>query len=106
MEDAGKHQGRGLRGELLTRPRGAPTAPLTLPPDTLAALIAAQVQVRRGLQQAITKAKLVHPRRVHANPRAQFARRAAGVGSINPGQLLAEVGLILGRVDTAEQAAV
>lgn len=102
-----RHSYRGGKSpaELLSRLRGAPTAPMTLPPETLAAMVAAQVQLLRGLQQTITDIEGLIRDRVHANPRAQLLAGLPGVGTLNLAQLLAEVGPILERVDTAEQAA-
>ena len=102
-----RHSYRGGKtaAELLHRLRAAPTAPLSLPPDTLAAMIAAQVQLLRSLQQAIGDIQRLIRDRVQSHPRARLLAALPGVGTINLAQLLAEVGPILDRVDTAEQAA-
>jgi transposase len=102
-----RHSYRGGKSpaELLNRLRGAPTAPMTLPPATLTSMITAQVCVLRSLQQAITDIEGLIRERVRANPRAKLLAELPGVGMINLAQLLAEVGPILDRVDTAEQAA-
>ncbi len=68
-------------------------------------MIAAQVQLLRGLQQAISNIQRLIRDRVQAHPRVRLLAALPGVGTINLAQLLAEVGPILDRVDTAEQAA-
>jgi len=102
-----RHAYRGGKSpaELLTRLRTAPAAPLTLPPETIAAMVSTHVHLLRGLQRAIADIEQVIDAKVDAHPRAQLLAALPGVGRINLAQLLAEVGPILDRVDTAEQAA-
>jgi transposase len=71
----------------------------------LAQLITAQVQLLRSLQATIGELETAIKQRVAQHPRAKLLRALPGVGTINLAQLLAEVGPILDRVSTAEQAA-
>ena len=71
----------------------------------LAQLITAQVQLLRSLQATIGELETAITQRVAQHPRAKLLRALPGVGTINLAQLLAEVGPILDRVSTAEQAA-
>ncbi len=102
-----RHSYRGGKSpaELLTRLRAAPAPAISLPPDTLATMIGAQVQVPRTIQATIADIEGLITQRVQEHPRAQLLAALPGVGTINLAQLLAEVGPILDRVDTAEQAA-
>lgn len=91
--------------ELLQRLRNAPTTPAALPATTLTAIIHAQVQLLRALQATIADLEKLIKELIAVHPRAQLLAALPGVGQINLAQLLAEVGPILMRVDTAEQAA-
>jgi transposase len=102
-----RHSYRGGKSpaELLARLRAAPIAPVGLPAETLAAIIGAQVQMLRALQTVINDTEQLIAARVAAHPRTRLLQQLPGVGTINLAQLLAEVGPILDRVDSAEQAA-
>ena len=80
-------------------------APVGLPTATLAAMITAQVQLLRTLQQLVSDTERLIAARVVAHPRTGLLAGLPGVGVINLAQLLAEVCPILDRVDSAEQAA-
>jgi transposase len=90
---------------LLARLRAEPQAPLALPATTLAAMVSAHVRQLRALQAAIAGIERLIADRVAAHPRARLLRDLPGVGTINLAQLLAEVGPILDRTASAEQAA-
>ena len=102
-----RHAYRGGKSpaELLSRLRAAPVAPVGLPPTTLAAIVTAQVTVLKTLQTVISDVERLIAVRVVAHPRSNLFENLPGVGMINLAQLLAEVGPILDRVDSAEQAA-
>lgn len=102
-----RHSYRGGKPpvELLTRLRSAPVAPVGLPHDTLQAIIGAQVQLLRAIQSAIAGTEQLIATRLAEHPRAALLQQLPGVGMINLAQLLAEVGPILDRVESAEQAA-
>jgi transposase len=76
-----------------------------IPAATLATLVGAQVQQLRTLLGTITELEAVIAKRVAGHPRAKLLASLPGVGTINLAQLLAQVGPILDRVDSAEQAA-
>lgn len=90
---------------LLQRLRAEPQAPVILPGATLAVMVAAHVQQLRSLRLAITGIERLIADRVAAHPRGHLLSRLPGIGTINLAQLLAEVGPILDRATTAEQAA-
>jgi Transposase IS116/IS110/IS902 family len=103
-----RHSYRGGKtpAQLLERLHAAPAAPVGLPAATLRVIAGAHVDHLRALQAVITDAGRQISDKVHSHPRAQLLRQLPGAGVINLAQLLAEVGPIPGRVDTAEQAAV
>jgi hypothetical protein len=102
-----RHAYRGGKppAELLARLRSAPIPPVGLAPAVLAQLVTAQVQLLQSLQATIGEPEAAIKQRVAQHPRAELLRGLPGVGTINLAQLLAEVGPILDRVSTAEQAA-
>jgi transposase len=102
-----RHSYRGGKppAVLLARLRSAPTAPVGIPPATLATLVRAQVQLLRTLLGTIAELEAAIATRVARHPRAQLLASLPGVGTINLAQLLAEVGPILDRVPSAEHAA-
>ena len=102
-----RHSYRGTKtpAALLARLRAAPTAPVGLPCTTLASMIGVQVALLQALHSGITQLEALIAERVASHPKAQLLAQLPGVGTINLAQLLAELGPILDRVDTAEQAA-
>lgn len=102
-----RHSYRGAKPatELLERLRAAPIAPVGLPADTLSAIVGAQVALLRSTQWTITDTEKLIAARLAEHPRAQLLAQLPGVDMINLAQLLAEVGPILDRVESAEQAA-
>jgi len=68
-------------------------------------MIHAQIQLLRAVQATIAGLEKLIKELVAVHPRARLLAALPGVGQINLAQLLAEVGPILLRVDTAEQAA-
>jgi transposase len=82
-----------------------PTAPVGIPPATLATLVHAQVQLLHTLLVTIAELEAVIAQRVACHPRAKLLASLPGVGTINLAQLLAEVGPILDRVPSTQQAA-
>jgi hypothetical protein len=102
-----RHSYRGGKppAVLLARLGSAPTAPVGIPPATLATLIGTQVQLLCTLLVTIAELEAAIKQRVAQHPRAKLLVSLPGVGTINLAQLLAEVGPILDRVDSAEHAA-
>jgi transposase len=87
------------------RLRAAPTAPVGLPPGVLTSLIHAQAHLLRTLRDTIADLEHQIEQRVAGHPRAVLLAALPGVGTLNLAQILAEVGPILDRVNSAEQAA-
>jgi transposase len=102
-----RHSYRGGKtpAELLSRLRSAPIAPVGLPAELLAAMVGAQVQLLRTLLVTIDGLDAAIKSEIGACPRAGLLSALPGVGTINLAQLLAEVGPILDRVSSAEEAA-
>jgi transposase len=102
-----RHHYRGGKTpvELVARLRAAPVAPAGLPTATLAVMVTTQVELLRTLQRLISDTERLIAARVVTYPRTRVLADLPGVGMINLAQLLAEVGPILDRVDSAEQAA-
>ena len=102
-----RHSYRGGKTpvHLLERLRSAPTAPTNLPAQTLAVIVLAQVHQLRSLQAVLKDIEAAIGERVRAHPRTRLLQALPGVGMINLAQILAEIGPILDRVDSAEQAA-
>ena len=80
-----RHAYRGGKSpaELIARLRAAPAAPIGLPAATVSASVAAQVDLLRALQAAITNIERVIADRVAAHPRARLLDPLPGVGIIN-----------------------
>ena len=91
--------------ELLARLRLAPTPPTGLPPQVLARLLAAQIQLLRTLLDTITQLEAEIKRIIATHPRTRLLQQLPGIGQLNLAQVLAEIGPILDRVNDAEQAA-
>src|SRR5439155_6677700 len=87
------------------RLRSAPAAPPNLPAQTLTVIVSAHVHQLRSLQAILKNIEGAIRERVRAHPRTELLQALPGVGMINLAQILAEVGPILDRVDSAEQAA-
>jgi len=102
-----RHSYRGGKSpeHLLDKLRAAPAAATGLPADTLTAMIATQVQLLRTIQAGVAELERVITQRLAAHPKAQLLATLPGVGQINLAQILAEVGPVLDRVNSAEQAA-
>ncbi|MGH3096198.1 MAG: IS110 family transposase [Streptosporangiales bacterium] len=100
------YRGGKTPAELLARLRAAPLAPIGLPAATVSVIVLAQVQLLRALQSTISDIEHEIDTKIAAHPRAQLLRKLPGVGMINLAQLLAEVGPILDRANSAEHVAV
>src|SRR5438477_599108 len=87
------------------RLRRSTEAPLVLPATTPAAMVGAHVQQLRSLQAAITGIEHLIAGRAAAHPRRCLLAALPAAGTINLAQPLAEVGPILDRTASAEQAA-
>lgn len=97
--------GRRSAGELLARLRQAPAPVHTLDPEIVSELVLAQTRLLRTLLQTIADLDRAIAAAVDQHSKAQLLRPLPRVGTINLGQLVAEVGPLLDRADTADQAA-
>ncbi|MFF3135367.1 transposase [Streptomyces mirabilis] len=76
-----------------------------LTPSTLSSVLDTSMLLLRSLQATITQLETTIKKCLARHPRAVLLAQLPGVGTINLAQLLAEVGPILDRVESAEQAA-
>jgi transposase len=98
--------GRRTPAELLARLRGAPVAPTRLDPEVFGELVHAQVQLLRTLLRTIADLDRAISAAVAEHPKAHLLTRLPRLGhGVNLAQVLAEVGPILERSLSPEQAA-
>lgn len=97
--------GRRSPAELLTRLREAPQPVHALDPDIVSELVLAQTRLVRTLLHTIADLDRAIAASVNQHAKAQLLRPLPRVGTINLGQLVAEVGPLLDRTETADQAA-
>jgi hypothetical protein len=96
--------GHRTAGQLLARLRSAPEVAGGLSSEVLAELVAAQVQLLRSLLATIERLNRSIHSAVAAHPKSNVLRGLPRVGTINLAQVIAEVGPILDRAATVEQA--
>lgn len=96
--------GHRSAGDLLARLRSAPEVGGGLSPQVLAELVSAQVQLLRGLLDTIGSLDRSIRSALAAHPKADVLSGLPRVGRINLAQVIAEVGPILDRAATVEQA--
>jgi transposase len=97
--------GRRTAAELLARLRGAPAAVAGLDPEVLAECVRAQARVLRTLLDTIADLDRAMAATLPEHPKAALLAPLPRVGDVNLAQILAEVGPVLDRAETAEQAA-
>jgi transposase len=97
--------GRRNPSELLGRLRDAPHPVHVLDPETVTELVRAQATLLRTLLTTIADLDRAIAASVDQHSRAQLLKPLPRVGTINLGQLLAEVGPLLDRAANADQAA-
>jgi transposase len=97
--------GRRSPAELLTRLRQAPRPAHPLDPETVGELIHAQIRLVRTLLQSIADLDRAIAAALKQHAKAQLLRPLPRVGTISLGQLVAEVGPLLDRTESADQAA-
>jgi transposase len=97
--------GRRGAGELLARLREAPQPAYALDPDVVAELVLAQARLVRTLLTTIADLDRAIAATLDQHAKAQLLRPLPRVGTINLGQLVAEVGPLLDRTSTADEAA-
>jgi len=98
------YSGRRSPAELLKRLREAPVAPATLEPGLLAELVRAQASVLAALVGTVADLDRALGAMLLANPRARLLEALPRIGTINLGQVVAEVGPILDRCVDCEHA--
>jgi hypothetical protein len=97
--------GRRSAGELLTRLRQAPRPVHLLDPNVVAGLVHAQARLVRTLLASIADLDHTIAATLDQHAKAQLLRPLPRVGTISLGQIVAEVGPLLDRTATADEAA-
>lgn len=97
--------GRRSAGELLARLREAPQPVHTLDPEVVSELVLAQTRLLRTLLNTISDLDRAIAATLDQHTKAQLLSPLPRVGTINLGQLIAEVGPLLDRTENADQAA-
>jgi transposase len=97
--------GRRSPTELLARLREAPQPVHALDPEIVAELVLAQARLVRTLLATIADLDRAIAASLDQHAKAQLLRPLPRVGTINLGQLLAEVGPLLDRTTSADEAA-
>jgi transposase len=97
--------GRRSPAELLARLRQAPQPVHVLDPEIVGELVQAQARLVRTLLQTIADLDHAIAATLDQHTNAHLLSPLPRVGTINLGQLIAEVGPLLDRTDSADQAA-
>lgn len=97
--------GRRSASELLARLRTAPQPVLTLDPELVTELVHAQLRLMRTLLSTIADLDRAIAAAVATHPKARLLRPLPRIGTISLGQIVAEVGPLLERTGSAEEAA-
>jgi transposase len=97
--------GRRSAAELLSRLRQAPRPVHLLDPDVVSELVHAQVRLVRTLLASIADLDRAIAADLEQHAKAQLLRPLPRVGTISLGQLVAEVGPLLDRTGSADEAA-
>ncbi|GAB2472062.1 IS110 family transposase [Xylanimonas ulmi] len=100
-----QYSGRVEPAVLVARLRATPLPASRLTPEIITVIVRAQVAVIRALKTAITALDTQIAAAVAAHPWAPLIASLPRVGTISLGQIIGEVGPILERVTTADQAA-
>lgn len=97
--------GRRSASELLARLREAPQPVRALDPEVVSELVLAQARLLRILLNTISDLDRAIAATLDQHAKAQLLKPLPRVGTINLGQLVAEVGPLLDRTENADQAA-
>jgi transposase len=102
-----RHASRGGKTatELLDRLRAAPTPPSGLHPAVLTQLVIAKVTLLRTILAGITDLERAIQKHLATHPKAQLLATLPYAGTISLAQLLGELGPILDRASSVDQAA-
>jgi transposase len=99
------YSGRRRPDELLARLRAAPRPVHALAPGIVAELVQAQVRLLRTLLQTIAELERAIAAALDQHAKAQLLRPLPRIGTISLGQVVAEVGPLLDRAASADEAA-
>jgi transposase len=99
------YSGRRSPGELLARLRDAPRPTHVLDSEIVSKLVQAQTRLVRTLLATITDLDRAISATLDQHAKARLLKPLPRVGTISLGQLVAEVGPLLDRTTTADQAA-
>lgn len=97
--------GRRSASDLLARLREAPQPVHALDPEIVAELVHAQTRIVRTLLSTIADLDRAIAASLDQHSKAQLLKPLPRIGTINLGQIVAEVGPLLNRTQNAEQAA-
>jgi transposase len=97
--------GRRSPAELLARLREAPRPACALDPDVVAELVQVQARLLRTLLASIADLERAIAATLDQHAKAQLLKPLPRVGTISLGQLVAEVGPLLDRTPSADEAA-
>lgn len=102
-----RHSYRGGRtpAELLQRLRGAAVAPIGLDPTVLAELVRAQTALIGSALHTIAQLDAAIGALLLSHPKAELLAPLPRIGEVNLAQVIAEIGPLLDRCDTVDQAA-
>ena len=99
------YSGRRNPGELLNRLRAAPQPAQRLDPEIIAELVHAQVRLVRTLLHTLADLERTIAAALETHPKARLLRPLPRIGTISLGQVVAEIGPLLDRTSSAEEAA-
>jgi transposase len=99
------YRGGKTASELLRRLRTAPTPPRGLDPAVLSRLVTAQVALLRTILAGIAELERAIKHHLAEHPKARLLATLPYAGQVSLAQLLAELGPILDRASSADQAA-
>ena len=97
--------GRRSAGELLERLRTAPQPGQCLDPEIVAELVHAQLRLVRTLLGTLADLERALAAALETHPKAALLRPLPRIGTINLGQVVAELGPLIERTSSAEEAA-
>jgi transposase len=102
-----RHSYRGGRtpAELLHRLRVAPIAPVGLDPTVLSELVRAQTTLIESALRTIAELDAAIGASLLSHPKTRLLAPLPRIGEVNLAQVIAEIGPLLDRCDTADQAA-
>jgi transposase len=97
--------GRRSPGELLSRLRTAPEPAHRLDPEIVAELVHAQLRLVRTLLHTLADLERALAATLEMHPKAHLLRALPRIGTVSLGQVVAELGPLIDRTHSAEEAA-